>query len=119
MPQDTVHLVGRDCGTGEANAGLQTVQWEINSYPNGHGRHGQILLSSPAQNDPTSLGPSHPRLKLVAEKVTGIGSSAGSMRNINSIIIEGPDGHVASIRPFVVPLGNCGAGSYYLNGGLD
>lgn len=37
--------------------------------------------------------------------IKGISGSASSRRSSAPIIIEGPDGHVASIWPFVVPSG--------------
>lgn len=41
-------------------------------------------------------------LRASRESITGIGGTAQSIRNSAPIIIEGPDGHTASVRPFVV-----------------
>lgn len=38
-------------------------------------------------------------------KVTGFGGSSPSQRSNASILIQGPDGHLVSIQPFVVPSG--------------
>lgn len=42
-------------------------------------------------------------LRPSAGRVSGIGGTTPSMRTMNNIVIEGPDGHMASIKPFVFP----------------
>lgn len=44
-------------------------------------------------------------IKPMDGRITGIGGSATSMRSVNNIVIEGPDGHVATVRPFVIDSG--------------
>lgn len=45
------------------------------------------------------------KVKPMNGRITGIGGSATSMRSANNIIIEGPDGHVATVQPFVIDSG--------------
>lgn len=44
-------------------------------------------------------------LKPTAGKLSGIGRATPFMQSANNIIAEGPDGHTASIKPFIVPSG--------------
>lgn len=46
--------------------------------------------------------PSHWDLQPVAGMISGIGGATLSMRSKNNILIEGPEGKLATIRPFVV-----------------
>lgn len=45
------------------------------------------------------------KVKPTNGRITGIGGTATSMRSVKNIIIEGPDGHVATVRPFVIDSG--------------
>lgn len=46
--------------------------------------------------------PAHWELQPVAGMITGIGGATVSMRSKNNILVEGPEGKLATIRPFVV-----------------
>lgn len=46
--------------------------------------------------------PAHWDLQPVAGMISGIGGTTVSMRSKNNILVEGPEGKLATIRPFVV-----------------